>query len=552
MCLATKALWVALGAWGWSGTSSALGVGGAAECGNGVTEVGEACDGGSIACTALGGSWSAGAAQCRTSCAGWDVSTCTLAAPGNTEVVKPAVRDPTRWAPARCNDGSPFAFRISLAPTPSPVWVIQLEGGGYCDDATLLCSEREAGLTTTLPLADRGTGPLATQGIFSRNPARNPTFAGANHVFANYCSSDFWHGATTELRPSAVSPGGWYYSGRANVRAMFEVLAQRYGLDDQNPELEVLFGGNSAGAFGAQFNSLFVAQTLPNARAAGRLKLLLDAPWFLDWDDPANRIVNADVRDREVWRAAQAYWGATGDPECEAAVEDPIDCWFGETWYPFVSARQPTFVQVSQMDTVIGLEIHPTLETDAAAMEAWRAQLSATTADVSWFFSGAAPYHVLTISDRGWATGPPGSTLQEMVSRFFDDGPPERVTFSGPGPPGPCQPSATTLCLNGGRFRVEADWDTGQGAQGAGQAVELTADTGLFWFFDPDNIESVVKVLDGCALNQRYWVFAGGLTNVRTEITITDTATGEVETYINPQGTAFLPIQDTDAFATCP
>jgi hypothetical protein len=112
--------------------------------------------------------------------------------------------------------------------------------------------------------------------------------------------------------------------------------------------------------------------------------------------------------------------------------------------------------------------------------------------------------------------------------------------------------SPTTLCLNGGRFRVEVDWETGQGAQGAGQAQELTADTGLFWFFDPDNIELVVKVLDGCTLNQRYWVFAGGLTDVRTEVTVTDTTTGEVETYINPQGTAFLPIQDTDAFATCP
>jgi hypothetical protein len=183
-------------------------------------------------------------------------------------------------------------------------------------------------------------------------------------------------------------------------------------------------------------------------------------------------------------------------------VNDPIDCWFGATWYPFVSARQPTFVQISQLDEVIGLEIHPTLELDAAAMDAWRAQLRATTASVPWFFSGTETYHVLTVSDGGWATGPAGSTLQQMVSRFFDDGPPERVTFSVPGP---CVPSATTLCLSGGRFRVEVDWETGQGAQGAGQALELTADSGLFWFFNPNNIELVVKVLNACTLNQRYW-----------------------------------------------
>jgi hypothetical protein len=62
-------------------------------------------------------------------------------------------------------------------------------------------------------------------------------------------------------------------------------------------------------------------------------------------------------------------------------------------------------------------------------MGAWRAQLSAATASVTWFFSGAGPYHVLTVTNQGWASGPAGSTLQEMVSRFFNNGPPERVTF---------------------------------------------------------------------------------------------------------------------------
>jgi hypothetical protein len=62
----------------------------------------------------------------------------------------------------------------------------------------------------------------------------------------------------------------------------------------------------------------------------------------------------------------------------------------------------------------------------------------------------------------------------------------------------------------------------------------------------------VVKVLNGCALGRHYWVFAGGLTNVRTVITVTDTKNGQVKTYVNRQGTAFQPIQDTSAFASCP
>ena len=53
--------------------------------------------------------------------------------------------------------------------------------------------------------------------------------------------------------------------------------------------------------------------------------------------------------------------------------------------------------------------------------------------------------------------------------------------------------------------------------------MKLTDDSGYLWFFDADNIELIVKVLDGCGVNNRYWVFAGGLTNVEVDIIVTDT-----------------------------
>ena len=115
----------------------------------------------------------------------------------------------------------------------------------------------------------------------------------------------------------------------------------------------------------------------------------------------------------------------------------------------------------------------------------------------------------------------------------------------------PCAPGPSTLCLNDGRFKVEAAFDTGT-QQGQAQTAKLTEETGYLWFFSSANVEAVVKVLDACAFNQRFWVFAGGLTDVRVTLTITDTRTGTVKTYANPGGTAFQPIQDTSAFATCP
>jgi hypothetical protein len=106
-------------------------------------------------------------------------------------------------------------------------------------------------------------------------------------------------------------------------------------------------------------------------------------------------------------------------------------------------------------------------------------------------------------------------------------------------------------CLHNNRFAVTVRW-TVRNQSGNGQQVSLTSDSALFWFFNSDNIEMVVKVLDGCGVNGHYWVFMGGLTNVGVQATVTDVATGMARTYTNTEGIAFQPIQDTLAFATCP
>jgi hypothetical protein len=112
--------------------------------------------------------------------------------------------------------------------------------------------------------------------------------------------------------------------------------------------------------------------------------------------------------------------------------------------------------------------------------------------------------------------------------------------------------SAPPALVLGGRFRVEAHWQTTPETAGDGRPFALTRDSGTFWFFDPSNLELLVKVLDACSLNGRYWVFAGGLTNVQVDLKVTDTLTGKVRSYASPGGAAFSPILDTNAFATCP
>jgi hypothetical protein len=113
-----------------------------------------------------------------------------------------------------------------------------------------------------------------------------------------------------------------------------------------------------------------------------------------------------------------------------------------------------------------------------------------------------------------------------------------------------CNEDATTLCLDGGRFKITATFDAGNGNAGQAQVIPL-GDSGLLWFFAASNLEVVVKLIDGCAVGGHFWFFAAGLTNVQVVITVTDTRTHAVKTYTNKLGTPFPPIQDTSAFP-CP
>lgn len=108
------------------------------------------------------------------------------------------------------------------------------------------------------------------------------------------------------------------------------------------------------------------------------------------------------------------------------------------------------------------------------------------------------------------------------------------------------------LLLRNGRFRVEVAWETRLGEVGAGVPVMMTDATGYFWFFDPTNVELVVKVLDACFDPfDHFWVYAAGLTDVGVTMTVTDTLADEAMVYRNTLGNAFEPITDTAAFATC-
>lgn len=114
-----------------------------------------------------------------------------------------------------------------------------------------------------------------------------------------------------------------------------------------------------------------------------------------------------------------------------------------------------------------------------------------------------------------------------------------------------CLPASDVLCLNQDRFAVRVRWEDFQGGSGVGKAVPFRDDTGLFWFFHPDNVELTVKVLEGCPVNGFFWVFVASGSTVGYEVRVTDTATDETVVYRNDVGDVPRLIPDTAAFA-CP
>jgi hypothetical protein len=124
-----------------------------------------------------------------------------------------------------------------------------------------------------------------------------------------------------------------------------------------------------------------------------------------------------------------------------------------------------------------------------------------------------------------------------------------------------CVADDDTACLGeDGRFRVEVTFEgfPPSSPSGSGELIDLgLRDSALFFFFDEDNAEMLVKVLDFCVPPfNSYFVFMAATTNVEFTLTVTDTQTpigpNNPRVYSNNLGTVAAPVQDATAFLTCP
>ena len=76
-------------------------------------------------------------------------------------------------------------------------------------------------------------------------------------------------------------------------------------------------------------------------------------------------------------------------------------------------------------------------------------------------------------------------------------------------------------------------------------------DSAVFWFFSANAWEVLVKVLDGCAFNDHYWVFTAAATNVFYRLEVIDVRGGPAKIYFNYAGPPAPAVTDAAAFDGC-
>lgn len=200
-----------------------------------------------------------------------------------------------------------------------------------------------------------------------------------------------------------------------------------------------------------------------------------------------------------------------------------------------------------QYDTVAGRPFSPVLDTSAFACDQSSMGKESTTVDL---FAAARTPDPSPVVDRwpGRIVELNGASLESAAADPNPGSDPETTIQNLVPNTVACGGAENALCLADGRFRVEVDWTNFQGESGSGFGGNLTPETGALFFFDEANVEMLVKVLDACAINNRFWLFAGALTNVGVEMSVTDTTTGASQVYANQLGTHFEAITDTQSF----
>lgn len=194
--------------------------------------------------------------------------------PGNVDVLPPRgewtqiVLDSEKWG-TMCGDGTEYAVWMRPAPEGAPLdrVLVGLQGGGVC----LFEDDCESRLASSPDLFNAQDDQPVGAGIASDDPD-NP-FADWTRVYLPYCNQDvFIGGGVAEDLGDLQLPRYGAINLRSGMRVardiLWHYLDEAGGAGFRPDELVALFGGFSAGGYGALYNYHWVLDDLQWPRTA--------------------------------------------------------------------------------------------------------------------------------------------------------------------------------------------------------------------------------------------------------------------------------------------
>nr|CAD1835137.1 unnamed protein product [Ananas comosus var. bracteatus] len=233
---------------------------------------------------------------------------------------------------AVCIDGSAPAYHLDAGfGAGARNWLLQFEGGGWCNDVASCAARATTGRGSTL--YKRELEPFL--GILSNDPTMNPDFYNWNRVKLRYCDGASFTGDSEYYNGTSIL----YFRGQRIWNAIISDLFSK-GLMQAE---KALLSGCSAGGLATFFHCDDLAQRLP---ATATVKCMSDAGFFLDTKD-----ISGNNTIRPFFSSLVTLQGVQKNlnKNCLTSYDYAYKCFFPQYALPFI--RTPYFILNSAYDT---------------------------------------------------------------------------------------------------------------------------------------------------------------------------------------------------------
>eukprot|EP01091_Cochliopodium_minus_P003923 TRINITY_DN13863_c0_g1_i1.p1 TRINITY_DN13863_c0_g1~~TRINITY_DN13863_c0_g1_i1.p1 ORF type:complete len:421 (-),score=98.20 TRINITY_DN13863_c0_g1_i1:45-1307(-) len=248
------------------------------------------------------------------------------------------ILDASVYTEAKCLDGSPGGYALSLGEAQSNNWVFFFQGGGWCYEKNDCYGRSFSALGSSKFFA----GQYFEGGTLSGNCEANPEFCSYNRVLFLYCDGMSFSGMRNEAVP-VEGPNGkvdLYFRGRYILDAVIDDLSKNFNLSNAK---QVLVSGCSAGGLSTFFQGDYIKSILP--KTVEKYALAPLSGFFEQHENTLNQPVYPDQL-AQIFELANA----TTDEECLRVFQhSKSQCAFAEHVYPFIES--PIFVIDSSYDS---------------------------------------------------------------------------------------------------------------------------------------------------------------------------------------------------------